>query len=86
MITILNRRELITTYEMKRLSEVRMRLSSNHIDYRVRVINRRSPSPLAAGTRVYTGSAGEKSELTYCYTVFVKKADFEEASRLLKSA
>lgn len=79
MITWFNRKELLSTYDMKVQAEAREALAGKGIDYRVRVINRKSPSPMAAGSRARTGTLGEKQELECEYTIFVRREDYEEA-------
>lgn len=84
MITVLNQKELTVTYNIKRQGEIRDILAQNNIDYRVKVINRESPSPMAAGSRARMGSFGTKAELMYEYIFFVKKTDYERAKGLLR--
>ena len=79
MITIFNRKELISTCDMKQQAEICRRLADKKIKYQLRVINRKSPSPFEAGTRARTGTFGEKLELEYQYTIFVHKKDYEYA-------
>lgn len=83
MITLFNRKELIATFDMKKQGQVRALLQTNGIDYQVKVINRGSPSPFAAGTRARTGSFGQSMALSYEYKIYVKKADYERALSLL---
>jgi len=83
MITIFNRKELIMTFEMKKQAEVRELMARNHIPYSIRVINRKSPSLVGAGSRARTGTFGENLQLEYEYTIFVKKADYEKATAIL---
>lgn len=84
MITILNRKELTITFSMKIQSEIREILQTNHIEYTIKVINRKSPSPFSAGTRARTGTFGENLDLAYEYIIYVKKQDYEEASYLIR--
>lgn len=84
MITIFNRKELITTFDMKKQADVRNILKGNDIDYDIRTINRKSPSPMAAGSRARTGTFGERLEFEYEYTIFVKKTDYDTACYLIK--
>lgn len=84
MITLFNRKELISTYDMGEQSEIRDILAQNMIDYDIKTLNRKSPSPLAAGSRARTGTFGEKLDLEYEYTIYVKKDDYEEAAYLIK--
>lgn len=83
MITVFNRRELVITYDMKRQGEIRDILAQNKIDYKIKVINRKSPSPADAGSRARTGSFGEKTEITYEYIFYVRKEDYERAKGLV---
>lgn len=84
MITILNRKELITTYNTKEQARVRDILVANGIDYKIKVVNRMSPSPMAAGTRVRTGTFGQSQENMNEYVIYVKKVDYEKANCMLK--
>ena len=79
MITPLNRKELVITFSLKKQAEIRAALSQNNIDYVIKTINRKSPSPFSAGMRARTGTFGEKSEMANEYIFYVKKEDFEEA-------
>lgn len=83
MITLFNRKELVTTFDMKKQGQLRELLQANGIDYRVKVINRGSPSPFDAGARARTGSFGQSMALSYEYKIYVKKADYERALSLL---
>lgn len=75
-------RELAITYDMKRQGEIREMLSQNSIDYKVKVIDRKSPSPMGGGVRARTGSFGEKAELMYEYVFYVRKGEYERARGL----
>lgn len=85
MITIFNRRELSCTFDMKKQAEIRSILSNNSIDYYVKTVNRKSPSPLSSGSRARTGTLGEKMNVEYEYMIYVKKADYENARHLIQS-
>ncbi len=78
MITIFNRKELISTYDMKKQVEVRDLLNQFKIPYSINVINRKSPSIFGAGSRARTGTFGENLKLEYQY-IFVRKTDYEKA-------
>lgn len=78
MITIFNRKELLSTNEMQRQAQAGQRLADSGIDYHVKVINRNSPSPLAAGSRF-----GEKLEFAYTYIIYVKRTDFSRARAVI---
>ena len=84
MITILNRKEICVTFDMERQAEVRRILSANGIDYTVKTVNSKSPSPFAAGSRARTGTFGERLNLECEYQIFVHKDDYEEALHLIR--
>ncbi len=79
MITIFNRKELLTTFSSVEQADFRSALSGSGIPYRIKTVNRRSPSPFASGTRARTGSFGESQDLAYQYYIYVKKEDYEKA-------
>lgn len=83
MITIFNRKELINTFSMSKQSEIRNLLRNNKIDYMIKTVNRKSPSPFSYSTRARIGTLGENTDLMYEYIIFVKKQDYEQACRLL---
>lgn len=83
MITIFNRKELISTYDMKKQAEVRDLLNQFKIPYYINVINRKSPSPFSAGSRARTGTFGENLKLECQYIIFVKKVDYERAEAVI---
>ena len=83
MITFFNRRELISTYSMKKQGEIRTILSQNDIDYHVKTVNRKSPSPVDAGSRVRVGTLGENLALSYEYIIYVKKEDYNKAKAFI---
>ena len=85
MITLFNRREAYITYSMQEQSVIRSLLAQNGIDYSVKVINRKSPSPADAGSRARTGSFGENPGLMYEYIFYVHKDDIEKARRIVQS-
>lgn len=83
MITIFNRKELISTYDMKKQAEVRDLLSQFKISYSIKVINRKSPSPFDAGSRARTGTLEENLQLEYQYIIFVRKEDYDKADAVI---
>lgn len=83
MITLFNRKELRTTFDMKKQAEIRQKLEQNSIEYNIKVVNRKSSSPFAAGSRAHTGTFGESPELAYEYIIFVKKSDWEKATHMI---
>lgn len=83
MITLFNRKELICTFDMKKQAKVSGILDEHHIDYRIKTSNRKSPCPVASGSRSRTGTYGKKTEFEYEYRIFVKKEEFEKAKSLI---
>lgn len=83
MITIFNRKMLISTYDMKKQEEIRNLLGQFKIPYSINVVNRKSPSPFYTGSRARMGTFGENLKLEYQYTIFVKKADYEKAYAII---
>ena len=83
MIHIFNRKELLLTYDMQKQAEVRTLLQNHGIDYRVKVWNRKSPSPISARSRAYTGTLEEDLNNMYEYKIYVKKEDYEQAYALM---
>lgn len=84
MLTIFNRRELMIAYDMNRQAEIRSLLARNGINYSVKVINRKSPSVFAAGSRARAGTFGENLRLEYEYIFYVHKADYERAAAIIR--
>lgn len=85
MITIFNRKELVITYNMKEQARIREILDNHNIDYDIKVVNRMSPSPMAAGTRARMGSLGQNSGEMCEYIIYVSKKDYERAHHMLYS-
>lgn len=83
MITVFNRCELISTFDTAVQAKVREILAQNNIDYKIKVIDRKSPSPFAAGSRARTGTFGEDLQYNCEYTIFVRKSDFDRAGALI---
>ena len=83
MIHIFNRKELLITWSLKELAEVRDILASNGIAYCVKTGNLARTSPYSAGTRSRTGSFGLRSDAMYQYSIYVKNVDYEKAKHLI---
>ena len=64
---------------MEEQTAIRNALVAAGVDYRVKVINRMSPSPVAAGSRARTGTLGQKQDLTYEYIIYVRRKDWDKA-------
>mgnify|MGYP001630742308 CR=1 FL=1 len=83
MITIFNKKALINTYDMKTQADIRNKLAAGNVDYRVKVINRNSPSPFSAGERARSGAFKEKVDLEREYIIYVRKKDYELAIKTI---
>lgn len=85
MIHVFNRKELAITFDMKKQTAIRDKLSACGIDYTVKAVNRTSPSsiPVRGGTRTYTGSLGTGVDKAYEYIIYVRKEDYEKARAVL---
>lgn len=81
-MTIFNRRELSTTFSMKEQARIREVLQENRIDYKIKTVNRNSPS-VFSDTRARTGTFGQNMDTAYEYIVYVHKKDYENAKALL---
>lgn len=79
-----NRRELLTTFNLQVLNQARDALRAAGIEYYIKTINRRSPSPFCAGTRGHTGTAFEKMEYEYTYYLYVNKNDYDDAIEIVR--
>ena len=82
MLTIFNRKELITTMDMQRQANIRSVLSANGIAYTVRTENLQGSS--AFGGRGRSGSFGVDPNYSYEYHIYVHKNDYENALRLIR--
>ena len=84
-MNIFNRKELATTFSMQEQAKIQQILSENNIEYAIKTVNRKSPSPLAAGSRTTTVTLGENLETELEYIFYVKKDQKEQAKAALSS-
>ena len=75
MIHILNRRELLITYDQQEVNQCRELLIANHIDYRVKIVN----STMGAGRNRASFLRRQEQQIVYVY-----KQDWEYAMYLLR--
>lgn len=71
--------ELTSTYSAEEQARVRSALSAQGIRYKLRTINRTSPSAISPSRRAYTGTFGENQSLSYEYMFYVKRSDLDTA-------
>ena len=85
MLTIFNRKELITTMDMQRQANIRSVLSANGIAYTVRTENLQGSSAFGGRSRrERRGSFGVDPNYSYEYHIYVHKNDYENALRLIR--
>lgn len=82
MITLINRKELLVTFDINRLAEIRNVLGQYNIDYQIKTVNRTEAIPMVAGIRGQIGRVGERQDLMCEYIVYVQKKDYEKALHL----
>ena len=83
MITLFNRKELLITMDMTKLTRVKEVLTSNQIDYKIKTSNLQSAS-LMGSSRSRTGSFGINQRYSYEYRIYTHKNDHERASHLIR--
>ena len=83
MLTIFNRRELLTTCSMEEQNRVREILSRNHIDYRIKTVNPSARATFADSGRSRTGSFGVNMDCAYQYYIYVHTKDYARAQALI---
>lgn len=84
MIHIFNRKELLSTFDMREQARVRNLLHDSNIDYSVKTVNRTTPNHAGIGTRTRVGTFGTPAVEMYEYTIYVKREDHEAAMRLIR--
>ena len=83
MITIFNRRELLITMNLARLSSIRDILDTNDIPYITKTTNLQSASFMGS-SRSRNGSFGIDQRFSYEYKIFVNKDDYNKAIQLVR--
>ena len=83
MITIFNRRELLITMNLARLSSIRDILDTNDIPYITKTTNLQSASFMGS-SRSRNGSFGIDQRFSYEYKIYVNKEDYNKAIQLVR--
>ena len=83
MLTVFNRRELLTTFSMEEQARVRDILAQNRIDYRVKAVSPTARSTFGDVGRSRTGSFGVNGDCAYQYYIYVHKRDYDRARSLI---
>ena len=91
MITPFNRAELLITYDLNRLNQVRYALEAAGLDYQYRTKDLASPTILdglfgGADTRARTGTFGITHAARVEYRLYVLREELEQAQALLREA
>lgn len=73
MLTIFNRRELFTTFNIEEYIRLRGILQQNRIEFSVKIKNH------AGSSRGHLGNMGINTDYAYQYVIYVKRNDFENA-------
>jgi len=84
MIFFLNQKEVFMGYSMKEFSDVRFKLSSSGIKYKIKTVNQ-SSSTFMGSSRTRSGSYGLNQAYNYLYYVYVHKNDYDKALAIIKS-
>lgn len=83
MLTIFDRRELLTTFSMEEQNRVRDILTRHHIDYRIKTVNPGARSTFGSSGRARAGSFGIDTDCAYQYYIYVHKKDYARAQSLI---
>lgn len=83
MLTLFNRKELLTTCSMEEQARVRDTLAKHNIDYRVKAVNPSARATFADSGRGRMGSFGVKADCAYQYYIYVHKHDYDRARSLI---
>lgn len=81
MIAIWNRKELFTTFSMKKQAEIRNRLAANGIDYMV--ITKSQSESFIWSRRVRMGTFGETIDNSIQYLIYVNRKDYDQARQYI---
>lgn len=84
MITVLNRKNVYASFDLKRSSAIRSVLADNHIPYTVNTKNQMGQWTGHGTLRGRTGSLGQSADAMYEYEIFVHKDNYEEAMHLIR--
>lgn len=84
MITMLNRKELIATFQIKEQARVRNILQENNIDYLIKTVDRTSPAPMAAGLRGGVEELKREENSMLEYVIYVGKEDYQKARKCIE--
>lgn len=83
ILTIWNRRELVTVLTMQEQADIVEALRASNLDYSVKAVDLSSPSTLNPGSRTRCGTYGLDSQYQYEYIIYVKKKDYSFARQVI---
>jgi hypothetical protein len=84
LLSILNRKELLTTMDLNKQAQVRGILSADKIPYVTKTTNLQS-SPAVGSQRGRVGNFGINQDYSYEYRIDVGKDDYDEALHLIRN-
>lgn len=84
MITLFNRRELCITFSFEQQADIRARLSSAGIDYRIKTTNYGSGAFISRGSGTFVSRGlGINTQAAYEYKFYVHKVDLAQAKHII---
>ena len=83
-MNIFNRRQLILTYNLKQVNEIKQILNANGIKFYISTHDRRGDDLLIFRGRGHQGTAFEKMEYECTYKIYVHKSDYEAAVSMVR--
>ena len=81
MMAIWNRKELYTTFSMKKQAEIRNLLAANGIDYMIKT--KSQSTSFVWNSRARMGSFGETMDHSIQYLIYVRKNDYDKARQYI---
>ena len=79
MITIFNRRELTSTFDIAQQAEIRQMLASHGIDHLVHLVDQS-----ARGGRGHKADTADRQTFLCEYVFYVRRSDYAQAAMLIR--
>ena len=83
-MNIFNRRQLISTYNLKQVNQIKEMLNANGIKFYITTHNRKGDDLFLSVGRGHQGTAFEKMEYECTYKIYVHKDDYEAANSMVR--
>lgn len=84
MITVFNRREILTTFSQEEFVRAKESLAQAKINFCIRIINQESAKGWGSDRRGTYGSLGMNQPYTKQYLIYVHRKDYDEASAVIR--